>query len=132
MDRRLGLTKAISNRFSDTRKSPRIKQRLSQITPTTGICNLLRYEDLNNHQSLREDILLQTDLGKDKSLASSPTLCRFENSMEKKEAIAIHEVLVESFIASFSDAPKELILDFNATDDPVSWSSKKSLFPWLL
>jgi hypothetical protein len=31
----------------------------------------------------------------------------------------IHEVLVEQFIASFSTPPSELILDFDATDDPV-------------
>jgi len=33
--------------------------------------------------------------------------------------VAIHRVLVEQFIASFAEAPTELILDFDATDDPV-------------
>jgi hypothetical protein len=31
----------------------------------------------------------------------------------------LHEVLVEQFIASFPTPPSELILDFDATDDPV-------------
>ena len=59
----------------------------------------LGYGDLNDHHSLRDDLLLQSALDKDQPLASAPTLCRFENSMGRKEAVAIHEVLVERFIA---------------------------------
>ena len=33
--------------------------------------------------------------------------------------VAIHQELVEQFIASFARAPRELVLDFDATDDPV-------------
>ena len=33
--------------------------------------------------------------------------------------VAIHEVLIEQFMRSFSRAPEELILDFDATDDRV-------------
>ena len=49
----------------------------------------------------------------------SSTLCRFEQRAERQWAIAIHQELVEQFIASFARRPKELVLDFNATDDPV-------------
>ncbi len=118
-DRRLGLTKVISNRFSDTRKRNRIRHDYLSLLRQRVYVICLGYEDLNDHQSLREDILLQTAPGKDKNLASSPTLCRFENSMGRREAIAIYEVLVESFIASFSAPPTELIPGFDATDDPV-------------
>jgi hypothetical protein len=31
----------------------------------------------------------------------------------------LHEVIVERFIASFKEAPAGLVLDFDATDDPV-------------
>ena len=37
--------------------------------------------------------------------------------MGRKEAVAIHEVLIETFIASHTTAGEELILDFDATDD---------------
>ena len=39
--------------------------------------------------------------------------------MGRQEAVTIHEVLIERFIDSFRKAPKELILDFDATDDAV-------------
>jgi hypothetical protein len=34
-------------------------------------------------------------------------------------AMALHQVLIDQFIASFTEPPEELILDFDATDDPV-------------
>ena len=39
--------------------------------------------------------------------------------MGRETAVAIHQVLVDQFIASFAEPPEELILDFNATDDRV-------------
>jgi hypothetical protein len=39
--------------------------------------------------------------------------------MDRQAAIAIHQVLMEQFIASFAEPPEELILDFDATDDRV-------------
>ena len=39
--------------------------------------------------------------------------------MGREAAVAIHQVLVEQFIASFAEPPEELILDFDATDDRV-------------
>jgi hypothetical protein len=51
--------------------------------------------------------------------ASSPTLCRFEARADRKAAVDVHRVLVEQFIASFAEPPEELMLDFDATDDPV-------------
>ena len=77
------------------------------------------YEDLNDHDTLRWDPAWQTAVERDKPAASSPTLCRLENRAERQSAIAMHQVLVEQFIASFAEAPTELILDFDATDDAV-------------
>ncbi len=77
------------------------------------------YEDLNDHDPLRGDLALQTATGQDQALGSSPTLCRLENRMDRQAAVAIHQVLVEQFIASFAEPPEELILDFDATDDRV-------------
>jgi len=119
MDRRLKLTKSIAHRLSDKRNKRQIRHDyLSMIRQRIyGIC--LGYEDLNDHQSLRTDSLIQTALDREMDLASPSTLCRFENSMGRKEAVAIHEAIVEQFIASFSSTPDQLILDFDATDDAV-------------
>jgi hypothetical protein len=93
----------------------------------------LGYEDLNDHQSLRDDPLLQiiTERGVTKDalpLASPPTLCRLENRVDRKDLAGIAEVLVETFIASFKSRPEQLILDFDATDDIVHGNQDKRFF----
>jgi hypothetical protein len=74
---------------------------------------------LNDHDDLRRDPLLQTAVGRVDDLASSPTLCRFEQSATKETCWAISSALVDSFIKSYKNPPKELILDFDATDVTV-------------
>jgi hypothetical protein len=79
----------------------------------------LGWEDLNDHQALRQDVAMQTPVGVDTDIASAPTLCRLKKWADKATACRLHEVLVEQFIASFTTAPKELVLDFDATDNPL-------------
>ena len=60
--------------------------------------------------------------------ASSPTLCGLESRADRETAVAIHRVLVEQFIASFAEPPTELILDFDATGDPVHGNQEGRFF----
>lgn len=39
--------------------------------------------------------------------------------MDRQVAVDLHKILLEQFIASYHEAPDELILDFDATDDPT-------------
>ncbi len=80
---------------------------------------VLGYEDLNDHDSLRDDPALQTAIERDKALARSPTLCRLENRADRESARQISSLIVETFISSFATPPKRLVLDFDATDNPV-------------
>jgi len=83
----------------------------------------LGYEDLNDHQTLRGDPALQVAAGRLPDgalpLASPPTLCRLENRIERQTLVRIAKVLVDQFIAAHNQPPEHLILDFDATDDPV-------------
>jgi hypothetical protein len=118
-DRRLGLVRALDAVIADPRDPDLV---------THAQCDLLRqriyglaagYEDLNDHDGLRKDLLWQSAIERSEELASSPTLCRLENRANRQSAVAMSQVLVEQFIASFVVAPSELILDFDATDDRV-------------
>jgi hypothetical protein len=86
------------------------------------------YEDRNDHDTLRHDLLWQTALNRDTPLASSPTLCRLEKRANRQSALAMHKVFLDKFIASFNEAPAELILDFDATDDRVHGSQEGRFF----
>jgi hypothetical protein len=86
------------------------------------------YEDLNDHGTLRHDPAFQTFVERDRQLAHPSTLCRFENRANRKTAVEIHRQFVEQFIASHKDAPEEVILDFDATDDLVHGQQEGRFF----
>jgi Transposase DDE domain group 1 len=119
VDRRVGLTQAIAKVLPDGRRQASCRHDVLSLLRQRVYGLALGYEDLNDHDALNGDIALQTAVGRDERLASSPTLCRFENQTDRSAAVQMHEVMVEQFIRSHKRAPKELILDFDATDDAV-------------
>jgi hypothetical protein len=132
MDRSLGLIDAINACIDDPRHPFFIahSQRTLLAQRIFGIA--LGYEDLNDHQSLREDFLFQLlcerGIKKDLPLASPPTLCRLENRVDRQALAQIAEVFVETFIRSQTTPPEELILDFDPTDDPVHGNQERRFF----
>ena len=48
--------------------------------------------------------------------------------MDREVAVLTHQVMVETFLDSFRQAPKELILDFDATDDRVHGKQEGRFF----
>ena len=128
LERRLGLVERVARVLADPRDPERITHSLASMVKQRvfGLC--LGYEDLNDHGELRRDLLLQTAVDRDRPLASAPTLCRLENRASRAAAWAIHEVIVERFVASFDQAPEELVLDFDATDDPLHGHQEARFF----
>ena len=118
-DRKVGLLAQVAQRMKDPRDPNRVTHSQASMLRQRVYGIALGNEDLNDHDTLRNDLALQTAVDRAEPLASSPTLCRLDNRAERETAWAMHEVLVEQFIASFQEPPKELILDFDATDDPV-------------
>ena len=90
------------------------------------------WEDLNDHHGLRLDPLMQAaserDVDEDRPLASPATLCRLENRVDRGACVEPSKLLVELFVESFEAPPRELILDFDATDDPVHGNQKGRFF----
>ncbi len=127
-DRLLGLSKAVAAALSDSRRQASCAHTLESLLRQRLYAIALGYEDLNDHDTLRQDVALQTAVECDHPLASAPTLCRFENRADRDTAWRLSEVLVEQFVASFKRAPKKLILDFDATDDPVHGEQEGRFF----
>jgi hypothetical protein len=86
------------------------------------------YEDLNDHDTLRNDIAFQTAVEKDQALGSRATLCRFEQQADRTLMWRVHDELLNPFIASYETPPPSLILDFDATDDPVHGQQEGRFF----
>jgi hypothetical protein len=104
----------------------------------------LGYEDLNDHDELRRDPVLAVlaekkdptgenrarERDRGKALAGKSTLNRLELTkakVEEKERYkkvvmdeaAVDRLLGEVFLESYAEAPKEIVLDLDATDDPL-------------
>ena len=119
VDRQLGLLKSVDQVLHDPRHPERIvHSQLSLLRQRVyGLCQ--GYEDLNDHHQLRLDPAFQTALDRDEALGSEATLCRLENRVDRQAMVDIHNIFLDQFIASFDTPPDELILDFDATDDPT-------------
>jgi hypothetical protein len=132
LDKRIGLTEAISNCIPDPRHPLYTVHQQSTMLAQRILGIALGYEDLNDHQSLRNDPLFQIiserGIESDQPLASPPTLCRLENRINRKALAKISEVFVENFIRSYKRAPDELIHDFDATDDLVYGNQEMRFF----
>jgi hypothetical protein len=103
----------------------------------------LGYEDLNDHEELRNDPLLAVLLEKphpsQEALAGKSTLNRLELTLEtvspqeryKKIALdhaAVDRLLVDVFLEAHREAPQEIILDLDATDDPLHGKQEGRFF----
>lgn len=119
VEQKIKLLKHVAATIPDIRKQEKVKHDILTMLKQRVFGIALGYEDLNDHTTLRNDRAFQTGVDSDSVLASSPTLCRLENQTTKQIAFDIHKVMVEQFIASFSTVPKELVLDFDGTDDLV-------------
>lgn len=119
VDRRLKLTKRIASMLNDPRCPSKTRHSLLHMLRQRVYGLALGYEDLNDHNTLRKDPAIQTAVNQDKDLASTSTLCRFENWIRPDALRDISRTLIDIFIESFAKAPQELILDFDSTDDAV-------------
>jgi len=128
VDNKLGLTRKASKVLTDSRQKARCRHSFIDLLRQRVYGIALGYEDLNDHDSLRHDLAFQSALSRDTVLGSSPTLCRFEARANRERAVGLSTVLVETFIQSQPHPPKELILDFDATDDRVHGNQEGRFF----
>jgi len=123
VDRKLELIDRLDAVIPDPRNQALITHQQRTMLRQRIFAIALGYEDGNDHQTLRDDPLMQlvSDRGidPDQPLASPPTLCRLENRVMRRTLADIAKVFVDVFIASHTTPPKEIILDFDATNDPV-------------
>ena len=128
LDRKLGLIEAASRCIADPRNPLLITHAVRDMLRQRVYRLALGWEDLNDHAALRQDVAMQTAVGVDREVATAPTLCRQEGWADRATAVRLHRLLVEQFVASFKTAPEELVLDFDATDNPLHGQQEQRFF----
>jgi hypothetical protein len=132
MDQRLGLTAAAARALGDARQPGKVEHSMASMVAQRvyGLC--LGWADVSDHNALRADLAMQTAVGRDRALASAPTLSRLETAATPAQAWALHGVLLDKFIASRRDsrqrAPRELVLDVDATHVPLHGAQERGFF----
>src|SRR5260370_12167616 len=141
-DRKMGLLRRVVGCFTDTRDPQRIEHELSEMLAQRIYGLALGYEDLNDHEQLRQDPLLgvlagKRDLGE--PLAGTSTLNGLElppvgsPAAERYNKIsysaeALDALLVDLFLEAHSRAPREIVLDLDATDTPLHGRQEARFF----
>lgn len=128
VDERLGLTRAAAKAFGDERRGASVSHSVNSMLAQRiyGLC--LGWSDVCDHNVLRRDLVLQTAVGRAEPLASGPTLSRLETGATPEHAAALHEVLMQQFIASHAKPPRELVLDVDATHVPLHGEQERGHF----
>ena len=150
---RLGLFSRLAGCFTDYRRAGMVEHPVESLLAQRIYGLALGYEDINDHDTLRNDSLLALLVGKadltgesrrrvrDKGcpLAGSSTLNRLELGTPEhapghryQKVVAapaeLDRLLVDVFLESHRQAPSVLWLDLDATDDPLHGKQEGRFF----
>jgi hypothetical protein len=130
-DQRLNLLTRLATCFEDRRSPWLISHRVGELVSQRVYGLALGYEDLSDHDQLREDPLLAVLSGKrrvgEEVLAGKSTLNRLELSTETPSRYkkihcrqeAIDELWTAIFVEAHSAPPQRIVLDLDTTDLPL-------------
>jgi hypothetical protein len=150
VERRRGILRQFAACFRDRRHPGLVEHSVEELVRQRVLALALGYEDLNDHDVLRSDPLLATIVGKadptgqdrlqeqdrGKPLAGKSTLNRLEwgavtQDRYRKIAVdtaAVDRFFVEAFLSAHEQAPSQIILDLDATDDPLHGQQEGRFF----
>jgi hypothetical protein len=151
IENRTGLLKKLATCFDDRRDPELIEHSVPHLLAQRINGLVLGYEDLNDHNDLRrdpghalaankEDLLgehRRDERDRGKALAAASTLNRLELAAEKSDSRyrkivadpdAIEALLIEQGVKAIPRRSREIILDFDATDDPLHGNQEGRYF----
>ena len=126
-DRRLNLLPRLAQCFLDGRAPARVQHSVREMISQRVSALALGYEDLNDHEQLRQDPILKLLAGQEdleQPLAGKSTLNRLElgvGAPDRYKKITfwkqgIDELLVDVFVEAHAAVPEEIVLDIDTTD----------------
>src|SRR5271170_943947 len=142
-DQAIGLVGRFAQCFRDVRRPELIEHAVKTLVGQRVFGIALGYEDLNDHDELRHDAVMAVLAGKLVAhrrdcapVAGKSTLNRLELSRPQAtryhkisyEAHGIEALFVDLFLESFKAPPKEIVLDLDATDDPLHGHQEGGFF----
>jgi hypothetical protein len=142
-NRAIGMMHRFAACFRDKRRADLIEHEVVTLVGQRVFAIALGYEDLNDHDELRHDPIMAVLAGKLEArredcapVAGKSTLNRLELSKLEPtryhkishNPIAIRRLLIDLFVEAHERAPNEIVLDLDATDDPVHGNQEGRFF----
>src|SRR5712692_10321802 len=142
-DRAIGMMDRFASCFHDERRQELIEHEIATLVGQRVFGIALGYEDLNDHDDLRHDPMMAVLAGKLEArredcapVAGKSTLNRLELSLLTStryhkishSPVAIKNLLVDLFLEAHERPPKRIILDLDATDDPLHGEQEGRFF----
>jgi hypothetical protein len=142
-DRAIGLIGRFAGCFHDERRAELIEHEVATLVGQRVFAIALGYEDLNDHDELRHDPLMAVLAGKltpkrehCAPVAGKSTLNRLELSQLEPtryhkvshNPVAIKNLLIDVFLESRARPPRQIVLDLDATDDPLHGEQEGRFF----
>ncbi|MGD9829434.1 MAG: IS1380 family transposase [Hyphomicrobiaceae bacterium] len=128
-DRSIGLGQRLAGCFTDLRVADAIRHSVAGLLRQRIFAIALGHEDLIDHDALRDDPALAAVLDKPGGrLAGKSTLNRMEHAGKigsdrhhklDHDPAAIERLFVEVFLDAHREPPTRIVLDLDATDDPI-------------
>ena len=133
-DERLGLSASLSSCVKDSRQSSKVRHTVSDLLRQRVYALACGYEDCNDATRLIDDpmhrLLLDRDPIDGDSIASQPTLSRFENEVDSRSLVKMGYALAETVMARHREriTPRLITIDMDPTDDPTYGQQQLSFF----
>ena len=144
LDRGLGLIRRMASCFTDRRDPRLLEHTVETLVGQRVFALALGYEDLNDHDELRHDPLFHVLAGKLEAkrsdcapVAGKSTLNRLEHRPRREagkyhkidyDAPSLEALFVDIFLDGHKRAPKEIVLDLDATDDTIHGEQEGRFF----
>jgi hypothetical protein len=137
VERRLGLADRLAGCLKDPRTPEKVVHRLAEIIRLRMLMIAAGYEDGNDADTLRRDLMFKLALDRlpsDEELCSQsvlgldPGISRLENLPDVRALLRLGRALVEQYCASFRQVPKRIVLDIDDTFDRVHGGQQLRLF----
>ena len=132
VEKQTGLIESLCDCITDSRDERYITHDLYSIMSQRIYQISCGYEDGNDCDILKDDSIIKMCCDKlpdsDPSLASQPTMSRFENSVRSSDLYRIAECFGMAFINSYDIEPDVIIIDCDDTNNNAYGNQQLSLF----
>jgi len=109
---RTGIIRRVAHVLKDKRHPGYVKHQFIRLLKQRVFQIASGYEDANDSNELKNDPIMKIVCEKsESSLASQPTMCRFENTFSRTDLYRLAQVFVDVFIDSYKKPPEGIVLD---------------------